>query len=59
MEIRINNKLKFNNANHSYESEVVKSGTGAVIKSLKKYIGHKVYVVVLEKDNKTETEKTK
>ena len=32
----------------TFESEVVKSGNGAVIKSFKKYRGKKAYVVILK-----------
>jgi len=33
----------------TFESEVVRSGNGAVIKSFKKFRGKKAYVIILDK----------
>ncbi len=44
-------KIKFEkilNPLATFESEVVKSGNGAVVKALKKFIGKKAYVVILK-----------
>jgi len=45
IEIKLEDNIKVNPKN-IFESEVVKSGNGAVIKAFKKFIGKKVVVIV-------------
>ena len=55
IEITINKKIKVLPEN-IYETTVVKSGSGAAIKSYKKFIGEKAIVIISRKDINMESD---